>query len=66
MIKYPPHELVIASTSMKPTPSPTGLETDNTPLPDTPATAVEEADGWKTAEGKAMQWRKQKVEADKK
>jgi hypothetical protein len=62
MIKYPPRQLATASTSVKPIPPPAGLETQDTPLPDTPATAPVETDGWKTVEGKATQ-RKKKTEA---
>jgi hypothetical protein len=66
MIKYPPRQLANASTSAKPTPSPAGPETQDTPLPDAPATAPVETDGWKTVEGKATQRQKKNEEADKK
>jgi hypothetical protein len=45
MIKYPPHPLVIASTSVKPTPPPNGPATQDTPLPDAPITAPVEMEG---------------------
>jgi hypothetical protein len=54
MIKYPPHQLATATTSATPTPPPDGPTTQDTPLPDTPATAPAEKEGWKTVEGKAM------------
>jgi hypothetical protein len=66
MIKYPPCQLTIASTSAKPTPPPGSPATQGTPLPDTPATAHVETDGWKTVEGKAAQRKKNNEEADKK
>jgi hypothetical protein len=66
MIKYPPHQLAIASTSMKPPPSPTGPETQVTPLPDASMTAPMEMDGWKTVQGKATQRKKKNKEVDKK
>jgi hypothetical protein len=66
MIKYPPRQLAITSTSAKPTPPPDGPATQDTPLPDAPATAPVETEGWKTVEGKATQRKKKTVEADKK
>jgi hypothetical protein len=65
MIKYPPRQLTTASTSVKPIPSPTGLETQDTPLPDAPTTTPVEMDSWKTVEGKTTQWKKKTKEADK-
>jgi hypothetical protein len=56
---------VTASTSAKPTPSPTGPETQDTPIPDAPGTAPVEMDGWKTVEGKATQRKKKTKEVDK-
>jgi hypothetical protein len=53
IIKYPLHQLVIDSTSVKPTPPPGGPATQDTPLPDAPATAPAETDGWETVEGKS-------------
>jgi hypothetical protein len=66
MIKYPPRQLAIASTSANSTPSPASPETQDTPLPDAPATAPVETEGWKTVEGKAIQRKKKNEEADKK
>jgi hypothetical protein len=66
MIKYPPRQLVITSTSVKSTPPPDGLATQDTPLPDAPATAPVETEGWKTVEGKATQRKKKNEEAGKK
>jgi hypothetical protein len=65
MIKFPPRQLATASTSAKPTPSPAGPETQDTPLPDAPAAAPVETEGWKTVEGKATQRKKKTEEADK-
>jgi hypothetical protein len=45
MIKYPPCQLAIASTSVQPTPPPNGPATQDTPLPDAPATAPVETEG---------------------
>jgi hypothetical protein len=50
MIKYPLRQLANASTFAKPVPSPVGPETQDIPLPDTPATAPVETDGWKTVD----------------
>jgi hypothetical protein len=66
MIKYPPCQLEIASTSAKPTPPPGGPATQGTPLPDAPTTAPAEMEGWKSVEGKARQQKKRNEEADKK
>jgi hypothetical protein len=65
MIKYPRRQLLTASTTAKPTPTPIGRETWDTPLPDAPATAPIETDGWKTVERKAIQRKKKNAEADK-
>jgi hypothetical protein len=65
IIKYPPRQPVIASTSAMPTPPPSGLATQDTPLPDAHATAPAETDGWKTVEGKATQRKKKNAEVDK-
>jgi regulator of replication initiation timing len=66
MIKYPPRQLATATTSTTPTPPPDGSTTQDTPLPDAPATAPAEKDGWKTVEGKATQRKKKNEEAGKK
>jgi hypothetical protein len=66
MIKYPPRQLAIVSTSTKPTPPPSGPAMQDTPLPNAPSTAPVETDGWKTVEGKATQRKKQNEEAGKK
>jgi hypothetical protein len=66
MIKYLLCQLAITPTSIEPTPSPAGPETQDIPLPDAPITAPQKANGWKTVEGKATQRRKQKVMVDKK
>jgi hypothetical protein len=66
MIKDPPCQLVIALTPVKPTPPPGGPATQDTPLPDAPATAPVETEGWKTVEGKATQRKKQNEKAGKK
>jgi hypothetical protein len=66
MIKYPPHQLATATTSVTPTPPPDGPTTQDTPLPDAPATALVEKEGWKTMEGKAMQRKKKNEEVGKK
>jgi hypothetical protein len=66
MIKYPPCQLAITSTSMKSTPPPDGLATQDIPLPDAPATTPVEMEGWKTMEGKAIQRKKKNEEAGKK
>jgi hypothetical protein len=66
MIKYPPCQLTITSTSTKSTPPPDGPATQDTPLPDAPATAPVETEGWKTVEGKATQRKKKNEEAGKK
>jgi hypothetical protein len=65
MIKYPPHPLVIASTSAKSTHSPAGPETQDTPLPNAPATGPVETEGWKTVEGKSRRRKKKTGEVDK-
>jgi hypothetical protein len=65
MIKYPPYQLVIASTSAKPVPPPSGLATQDTPLPNAPSTAPVETEGWKTVAEKATQ-RQKNEEAGKK
>jgi hypothetical protein len=66
MIKYSPRQLAIDSTSAKPTPPPGGPATQDTPLPDAPATAPMEMEGWMTVEGKATQRKKWNEEAEKK
>jgi hypothetical protein len=66
MIKYLLRQLAIASASMKPIPSPAGPETQDSPLPDAPATAPVETEGWKTVEGKATQRKKKNEEAGRK
>jgi hypothetical protein len=66
MIKYPPRQLAITSTSAKSTPPPDGPATQDTPLPDAPTTAPVETEGWKTVEGKATQRKKKNEEAGKK
>jgi hypothetical protein len=66
MIKYPPHQLMIASTSAIPTPPPSSPAIQDIPLPNAPATAPMESEGWKTLEGKAMQRKKKNEEAGKK
>jgi hypothetical protein len=38
-MKFPPRRLTIVSTSTKPTPPPSGLATQDTPLPNAPTTA---------------------------
>jgi hypothetical protein len=50
---------------MKPTASPASPETQDTPLPDAPTTALVDTEGWKTVEGKAIQRKKKTAEADK-
>jgi hypothetical protein len=62
MIKYPPHQLAITSTSAGAIPPPDGPATQDTPLPNAPATAPMQTDGWQTVEGKATQ-RKKETEA---
>jgi hypothetical protein len=54
MIKYPPCQLITATTSATRTPPADGPTTQDTPLLDAPATALVEKEGWKTVEGKAM------------
>jgi hypothetical protein len=66
MIKYPPRQLAITSTSAKPIPPPGGLATQDIPLPNAPATAPMETKGWKTVEGKATQRKKKNEEVGKK
>jgi hypothetical protein len=66
MIKYPLCQLAIDSTSAKPTPPPGGSATQDTPLPDAPATAPVATEDWKTVEGKATQRKKRNEEEDKK
>jgi hypothetical protein len=66
MIKYPPRQLVITSTTAKPTPPPGSPATQDTPLPNAPATAAVEMEGWRTVEGKATQRKKKTEEAGKK
>jgi hypothetical protein len=65
MIKYPPCQLAITSTSANATPPPAGQETQDTPLPNAPTTAAVEMDGWKTVQGKATQRKKKNEAADK-
>jgi uncharacterized protein (DUF4415 family) len=66
IIKYPPRQLATATTSVTPTPPPDGPTTQDTPLPDAPATATVQKEGWKTVEGKAMQRKKKNEEVGKK
>jgi hypothetical protein len=66
IIKYPPRQLAIASTSAKPMPPPDGPATQDIPLPDAATTAPVEMEGWKTVEGKATQRKKKNEEAGKK
>jgi hypothetical protein len=66
MIKYPPCQLVTASTSMKPTPHPSSPATQDTPPSDATTTALLETEGWRTVEGKATQRKKRTEEAGKK
>jgi hypothetical protein len=58
IIKYPPRQLAIASTSTMHTPPPGGPATQDTPLPNAPTTAPVETEGWKTVHGKATQRKK--------
>jgi hypothetical protein len=66
MIKYPPYQLAITSTPVKPTPLPTSPATQDIPLSDTPTTALVEIERWKTMEGKAIQRKKKNMEVEKK
>jgi hypothetical protein len=66
MIKHPPYQLMITSTSAKPTPPPHSLATQDIPLPDAPTTAPVEIDQWKTMEGKTTQRKKKNEEVGKK
>jgi hypothetical protein len=66
IIKYPPRQLPITSTSANATPPPARQETQDAPLPNAPTTAPMETDGWKTVEGKATQRTKKNENADKK
>jgi hypothetical protein len=66
MIKYLPCQLVTASTSAKPRPAAARPETQDTPLPDAPATVPVEMEGWKTVEGKGTQRKKKNEEVDRK
>jgi hypothetical protein len=50
---------------MNAVPPPTRQETQDIPLPNAPATAPVEMDGWKTVEGKATQRKKNNEDADK-
>jgi hypothetical protein len=65
-IKFPPCRLTIDSTSSKPTPPPGSPATQDTTLPDAPATAPTENEGWKTVEGKATLRKRRDEKADNK